>query len=1053
MPVTVASASADLCNPNGRSVVYVGGYFYVFYRRLSDGYLCYRSSSDGVNWGSEVALWALGASDAYAVFTDGTYIYVAYGTPTYSTSSNTSSSAYTVRGTPSNGTISWGSQILVRQAGGYWQFSWAKTANRFYLALRAYYTTTAYYHVYVYYNSDGNSSWTQILDSTTMTDGGYACGICICNWPQYADGVILVTAKYSASALSYKTYDGSSWSADSTFGSKTGSAYLYHITIAAYGGEVHFANVPSNSGGAIYYYRFTTSWSGTTTVDSSTCLTPCLAATSKKLYLFYVVGSNVLYRTMDYSTHTWSSATTFASNETSPTLTQAQRYPVEKMGVVWRTGSSSPYNVRFDYILLAYSQTLAESVSLADSMLRSTSIVRVESLSLSDVFSRTLTAYRTLAEALSLSDVVSRSASKAIVNTLSLADSVSRSTTRGLAEALSLYDPSVLKAVRRVKVLLDYAFGDFDHVIARGKMLAFSDAGRGADALVRVASFHVSPVDVAKSYDYLKRGVLRRLADSAKGLDYMWKAAVKRLVDISVVYDFVSRGSVKRFAEAAVSADYLRRVSAKVLADAGKWYDRYSKTAYFVRRLFDAGEAFDYYGVTSLFVRGFSDAGKGADYVSRGIVKAYADTGKGVDVYGRVVHFFRALVDEGVPYDYVGKGVLRAFVDYAVGEHFPAILRGKTFVDSVKGLDYVRRVDVKVLVDSGRGAERLSRASAKVYADVGKSADRLARASIKALLDAGKGVDVIAKVASFHVSPVDVVESYDYIKRAVLKPMFDASKGYDYMSKGVLMAYADVVFPDYWVGRGFEVYRVDAVKGLDYVSTGVLRAFSEVFRGFDYSSRLVRRVFYDYCKGLDFFSKGVFKQFEFEGVPYGYVGLGYGKIVSDYAVASERLSTALAKSFVDFVIARDAPYRVVSLVFRDAVFGDYDSFKGVGKRVVEAPVAVSDVMFKGLGKVFADSVKGLEVVRRGFGKTLADFIAHELWTSRGVSLRGVDVSAMADVITKVAYTLAGYNVRRVYALPREWADIIEAEDHNRRVLASRVLLDAIKRLKGELEQL
>jgi hypothetical protein len=358
-----AIASGDLCYCIGRSVVYVGGYFYAFYYRTTDGYLCYRSSPDGVNWSSEVALWVIGRNDGFAVFTDGTYIYVAYGTPTYSTSSATASTAYTRRGTPSGGTITWASAITVRQAGGYWLFSWAKTANRFYLALIAYYTTSVAYHVHVYYNSDGNSAWTEILNSTTLTDSGNRAGICICDLPQYTDGIMLVTAKYSASTLTYKVYDGSAWGADTSFGSKTASAYVYEISMAAMSGQVHLAVIPATGGGALSYYYYTTSWSSATTVDSSTCLSPCLAATSSKLYVFYAVGTNILYRTMDYSTHTWSSATTLASNQTSPNMINTERYPSGKIGVVWRTGTASPYSIMFAYVLLPVPQFIGDGLA------------------------------------------------------------------------------------------------------------------------------------------------------------------------------------------------------------------------------------------------------------------------------------------------------------------------------------------------------------------------------------------------------------------------------------------------------------------------------------------------------------------------------------------------------------------------------------------------------------------------------------------------------------------------------------------------------------------
>jgi hypothetical protein len=164
---------------------------------------------------------------------------------------------------------------------------------------------------------------------------------------------MLVTAKYSASTLTYKVYDGSAWGDDTNFGSKTASASLFSITMATMSGQVHLAVIPAEGGGALSYYYYTTSWSSATTVDSSTCLSPCLSATTSNLYVFYAVSTNILYRTMDYSTHTWSSATTLASSQTSPNMINTERYPSGEIGVLWRQGSASPYSIMFAYLSLA----------------------------------------------------------------------------------------------------------------------------------------------------------------------------------------------------------------------------------------------------------------------------------------------------------------------------------------------------------------------------------------------------------------------------------------------------------------------------------------------------------------------------------------------------------------------------------------------------------------------------------------------------------------------------------------------------------------------------
>ena len=54
----------------------------------------------------------------------------------------------------------------------------------------------------------------------------------------------------------------------------------------------------------------------------------------------------------------------------------------------------------------------------------------------------------------------------------------------------------------------------------------------------------------------------------------------------------------------------------------------------------------------------------------------------------------------------------------------------------------------------------------------------------------------------------------------------------------------------------------------------------------------------------------------------------------------------------------------------------------------------------------------------------------------------------------MGFKLAGYDVRRVYFLPKEfqvWWDIIESQDHNTKVEVCKALLNAFKRVKDKLE--
>jgi len=102
-------------------------------------------------------------------------------------------------------------------------------------------------------------------------------------------------------------------------------------------------------------------------------------------------------------------------------------------------------------------------------------------------------------------------------------------------------------------------------------------------------------------------------------------------------------------------------------------------------------------------------------------------------------------------------------------------------------------------------------------------------------------------------------------------------------------------------------------------------------------------------------------------------------------------------------------------------------------------------------RCFKDYVVARDTAYRGFTVILRDAWVSEHYVSRGTSTVVRDRVRMAEVLTKVAYKLAGFDVRRVYALPRVWADIIEADDQNIKIEVAKVLLEAMKRVREKLE--
>jgi hypothetical protein len=341
-----------------RAIIRIGGYYYFFYRRIADGYLCYKSSQWGESWGSEVAVTtaSISGDDEFSVFEDGSYIWVVYATGTPNGANQNAITIKTRKGTGSGGTISFGSEVTVRNCGCCTAYAFAKSTNRVYLAGRIFNVSgTQRYYVYVWYTTDG-SSWTEILASTSMVESGYACGIDAVYDPANTDGLMIVTAKRTPNKYTYKVYNGSSWGSDTDFAEKYSSNYINRgFSLARYGSEIHFIYTEREVAGWVRYRYYTGgSWSGSTDIEASGAIDPIVSAHNGKLYAFYIMSGDIDYKSMVYATHTWDgSRTVLQASENNPAKAQSDRYPDStSIGVGWRTQASSPYTLRFKWVKL-----------------------------------------------------------------------------------------------------------------------------------------------------------------------------------------------------------------------------------------------------------------------------------------------------------------------------------------------------------------------------------------------------------------------------------------------------------------------------------------------------------------------------------------------------------------------------------------------------------------------------------------------------------------------------------------------------------------------------
>jgi hypothetical protein len=325
-----------------RAITRIEDYYYVFYQRTTDGFLIYKSSVDGENWGAEQVASHAATSTAFTIFPNGTTIYLSY---------LVSSSVYVRTGVATDGTVIWNPASTILTYSSTAAFSFCKTANRIYFAATSWSDSGDYRYLTVQlYFTENGVDWTNIY---SFTDRWYAYyfgrfdpAVAVVPYPQYADGVMFFHVYTSSSYYVYhyyRIYDGLGWSPQY---SSPCSVIKGSFSTVAYGNDIHLIYVSS---GKIYYQYYVTSWSTVTCVEGEASSYPSLSVHSDMLGLFYIVNDVLYYRFMNYSTHAWGGRTRWLSGGMSPVAClSSEEFPqLDSVSVVWRSGSISPYMIQF----------------------------------------------------------------------------------------------------------------------------------------------------------------------------------------------------------------------------------------------------------------------------------------------------------------------------------------------------------------------------------------------------------------------------------------------------------------------------------------------------------------------------------------------------------------------------------------------------------------------------------------------------------------------------------------------------------------------------------
>jgi hypothetical protein len=471
-----------------RKAFYANGLFWVFYDNYPTGYFVYRTSSDGVTWSDPTNVRAGEYGPHMSIFFDGTYVHYAY--TTYG------SALYYRRGTPnSDGTITWSAAEQVVDTNSNLASNphiSVDTNGYVWIGYREGNTGVRTPWVIKSGNNDGTWGTTPpgfpYQLSTTQTSYWTAVPVTL------TDGkMLIVYAMHEDAAWGYqvrmRAWNGSAWLTEVL--TTSGIFHSMHHSETAQGDDVHIAFLKYTvTDMSIIHVKYTYSSNSLgsevslqDTITSGLLASPVIAinADNGDLYIFwmyYPSQNHIYYRKWNGSIWEdridWLDETADGLNTSADTEVCFYKAYGGYLGLLYMTKTSSPYNVKFGYLVSVaiILKEVADSLSLSDAVLRDKILTVSDSLGLADVISTLKTLLIT--DTITLSDaieVITGAIIKYVTDTLGLSDEVKIDKTFIISDTLSLLD-QIFRHKPQVSVADAVALAE---VIAVSKLFIVTD--------------------------------------------------------------------------------------------------------------------------------------------------------------------------------------------------------------------------------------------------------------------------------------------------------------------------------------------------------------------------------------------------------------------------------------------------------------------------------------------------------------------------------------------------------------------------------------------------
>jgi hypothetical protein len=346
-PSVVGQSTSDyaIAYPYQRKCFYANGRYWVFY---SDGAnLVYKTSTDGVSWTAAATIRSCSTGQHFSVWFDGTYMHYVVGGGT----------SYYRRGLPnSNGTVTWSASEQTLPVSTYSPCIAVDSNGYVWVA----YMSGNYPWVTRSGNNDGTWGTTPSgFPYKLSTTSSAAWQVAVV--PLTGGKVLVLYISGSGYAVTARRWDGSSWgtAVSTTYAVK----YYYAFSAVAAGDDVHlvYTKYSSTSPTDLIYQKYvyaSNSFTSAVAVDSiSTDSCPVISRnpSNDDLYVFwagYPTANHIYYK--KYSGGSWGSRVDWidesATGMTNSFLTCFYNVYTNRIGVMYMTKTSSPYNVKFAFI-------------------------------------------------------------------------------------------------------------------------------------------------------------------------------------------------------------------------------------------------------------------------------------------------------------------------------------------------------------------------------------------------------------------------------------------------------------------------------------------------------------------------------------------------------------------------------------------------------------------------------------------------------------------------------------------------------------------------------